>query len=149
MTEIAVLALIPVLARSVSRKQLLAVGLIAYALRMALFAYTDSMLPILFGVALHGFSFGCFVFVAFMVVDEETTSDVRASAQNLFNLVIVGVGIIVGSKIAGWVAQWATVDEKMDYTRLFSVPMWAALGCLAILLAAYPRKSRRAAALSE
>ena len=35
-----------------------------------------------------------------MVVDEQTTGDVRASAQTLFNLVIVGIGIIVGSVIA-------------------------------------------------
>ena len=39
------------------------------------------------GIALHGLCFGCFIFVAFMIVDEETTGDVRASAQNLFNLV--------------------------------------------------------------
>ena len=31
----------------------------------------------------------------------------------------------------------------MDYTRLFSVPMWAALACLALLLAFYPNRSPR------
>ena len=75
-----------------------------------------------------------------MIVDEYTTEDVRASAQNLYNLVIVGIGVIVGSKIAGWVADWATADGVMDHTRLFSVPMWASLACLAILLVAYPRR---------
>src|SRR4030095_7305828 len=87
---------------------------------------------------LHGLVFGCFIFVAFMIVDEETSSDVRASAQNLYNLVIVGIGVIVGSKVAGWVAEWAKVDGETDYTRLFSVPMWASLACLVVLVAAYP-----------
>jgi MFS family permease len=92
------------------------------------------------GVALHGLCFGCFIFVAFMVVDEETTGDVRASAQSLFNLVIVGVGIIAGSWIAtSVVPRWAAAGGAMDYTRLFSVPMWASLACLAGLLAFYPR----------
>ena len=75
-----------------------------------------------------------------MVVDEETTSDVRASAQNLFNLVIVGIGVIVGSKIAGWVAEWATGAEGMDYTKLFSVPMWASLAVLLLLIVFYPSR---------
>ncbi len=145
MTEVAVLAAIPLLSRWLSRKSLLGIGLSAYALRMALFAYVQgSGAALLVGVALHGLCFGCFIFVAFMIVDEETTSDVRASAQNLFNLVIVGIGVIVGSKIAGWVADWARApDGSQDYERLFSVAMWAALACLLVLFAAYPARDRR------
>jgi nucleoside transporter len=150
MMEVPVLAAIPLVAKRATRKTLLAVGLIAYAARMALFAYAqESTAALLTGVALHGFCFGCFIFVAFMIVDEETTADVRASAQNLFNLVIVGIGIIVGSKIAGWVADWAaSPDGTTDYTRLFSVPMWAAIVCLGLLLLGYPsgRGARRSAA---
>ncbi|MEM9381063.1 MAG: MFS transporter [Planctomycetota bacterium] len=145
MSEIAVLALIPLVAKSTSRKTLLSIGLLAYAGRMALFAYTDSLATVLAGVALHGVCFGCFIFVAFMVVDEETTPDVRASAQNLFNLVIIGIGIIVGSWLAtAVVGAWAMgEDGVMDYRRLFSAPMWASLACLALLLVFYPSWSPR------
>jgi nucleoside transporter len=158
MSEIGVLALIPFVAKTLSRKMLLGIGLLAYAARMALFAYvSESMTAVLLGVALHGFCFGCFIFVAFMVVDEETTPDVRASAQNLFNLVIVGIGIIVGSWFAtSIVAKWAqripvidvnanpVLDDAgnpvmaMDYSALFSVPMWIALACFVALLVLYP-----------
>jgi len=159
MSEILVLGAIPLVAKNVSRKALLSVGLLAYGLRMALFVYGKDLgtffgedlgtfsgedlgtFFVLTGVALHGFCFGCFIFVAFMVVDEQTTDDVRASAQSLFNLVIIGIGIIVGSMIAGRVAEWATVDEVLDYTRLFSIPMWASLVCLVLLQVAYPRRS--------
>lgn len=149
MSEILVLALIPLLAKHVSRKTLLGIGLAAYAGRMALFAYSDSLVPVLSGVALHGLCFGCFIFVAFMIVDEETTSDVRASAQSLFNLVIIGVGIIAGSQIATLVAGYATVGGRLDYTRLFEVPMWASLACLAALLLFYPRGPRRPASAGD
>ncbi|MDA7980420.1 MAG: MFS transporter [Pirellulales bacterium] len=154
MTEIAVLALIPLFAKKFSRKTLLATGIIAYGLRMFLFAYVDVIpLPPLFtlilGVALHGLCFGSFIFVAFMIVDEETTGDVRASAQSLFNLVIVGIGIIVGSKVAGWVAEWASASGAMNYRQLFSVPMWASVGCLAFLIFFYPRKSPQLAAKTQ
>jgi MFS family permease len=148
MSEVLVLGAIPLVAKKVSRKLLLGVGLAAYAARMALFAYVDAIpLPttatLLLGVAMHGLCFGCFVFVAFMVVDEETTADVRASAQSLFNLVIVGIGVIVGSKIAGWVADWATGADGIDYRRLFSVPLWASLACFVLLFLFYPARSAR------
>jgi hypothetical protein len=160
MSEIFVLGLIPLIARTWSRKTLLAIGLCAYAARMALFAYVDAiglppMATLVLGIALHGLCFGCFIFVAFMVVDENTSSDVRASAQNLFNLVIIGVGVIVGSKIAGWAAEYSTVSTldadahistAVDYTRLFSLPMWAALVCLGLLLLFYPSRKRAAVA---
>ena len=154
MSELLVLGFMPLLAQRLSRKTLLATGIIAYGLRMFLFAYVQQLAqfthiePIAFlmlGIAMHGVSFGCFVFVAFMVVDEETTGDVRASAQSLFNLVMVGIGGIVGSYIANAVQQWATVgsaDRAVDYTKLFSAPMWASVACLVLLLIFYPRKRR-------
>ena len=141
----AVLAAMPVLATRLSRKTLLLTGLAAYALRMAIFAYAGSSVPaVMAGVALHGLCFGCFIFVAFMIVDELTTKDVRATAQNYFNLVIVGIGIIVGSWFANSiVAPWASEGGAMDYTRLFSVPMWMAAVCFLIVLAIYPSHSLR------
>ena len=81
----------------------------------------------------------------FMVVDEESGADIRASAQSLFNLVIIGCGVIVGSKIAGWVADAATTDDVLDYTKLFSIPMWASLACLMVLFLLYPSRSPRIA----
>ncbi len=151
MAEVIVLAMIPLVSKALSRKALLSLGLIAYAARMALFAYVDQVAGVtglqpvsilIAGVALHGLCFGCFIFVAFMVVDENTTPDVRASAQSLFNLVIVGIGIIVGSMIAGRAAEWAKHGtDTIDYTSLFSIPMWASLVCLGLLLALYPGRS--------
>ncbi|MHC4109070.1 MAG: MFS transporter, partial [Planctomycetota bacterium] len=87
MSEILVLAAIPLVAKRVSRKFLLTTGIVAYALRMFLFAYVDQIHAttgiaevaiLISGVALHGFCFGCFIFVAFMIVDEQTTGDVKA-----------------------------------------------------------------------
>jgi nucleoside transporter len=148
MSEIVVLAAMPVLAAALSRKSLLLIGLAAYALRMAIFAHAGDSAPLVMaGLALHGLCFGCFIFVAFMIVDENTTPDVRATAQNLFNLVIVGIGIIVGSWFAGSiVAPWAKAGGTMDYTKLFSVPMWMALGCFVVMLVGYPGGSPKRSA---
>jgi nucleoside transporter len=154
MSEIVVLAVIPLIAKEVSRKSILLVGCAAYALRMMLFAHVERWdLPeiptLMFAIGLHGVCFGCFIFVAFMIVDEETSADVRASAQSLYNLVIVGVGIIVGSKLtalATRIAQGSAPEfDYNDRTQthdLFEIPMWASLVCFALVLVFYPSKPR-------
>jgi nucleoside transporter len=139
--EIFVLApFVPWVAKRISRKSLLTIGLVAYILRFFVFAYLPHTLAVAAALALHGFCFGCFFFVAFMIVDEETTGDVRASAQSLFNLVIIAFGTIAGNFFAGYVAGVATKDGKTNYATLFSVPMWIVVACLIALALLYPKK---------
>lgn len=152
MSEVIVIASMPFFVKRYSRKSILLVGCAAYALRMALFAYVDHspfgpITTLIAGVAMHGPVFGCFIFTAFMIVDEETSSDVRASAQSLYNLVIIGLGIIVGSWASAQVATWAKAGapkllytDRAHTTALFSVPMWASLVCLLLVAVFYPHK---------
>ncbi len=141
-SEILVLAVMPFILPRVSRKSLLAVGLFAYVLRFAIFAYVDHWLVVAAALALHGICFGCFFFVAFLVVDEESGTDVRASAQSLFNLVVVGIGVIVGNFAAGQIGSIAQDEAgNTNYTTLFAIPMWLAIACLVAFLVFYPSKS--------
>jgi MFS family permease len=127
------------IAARLQRKVLLSIGLVAYILRFFVFAYLQHPAAVIPALALHGVCFGCFFFIAFMIVDELCTKDVRASAQSLFNLVIVGLGVIVGNLFAGKVAQIATQkDGSLDFRLLFSVPMFVAIACLVAILLAYP-----------
>ncbi len=152
MAEIVVLGAMAMWQKCCSKRNLFLIGLLAYGLRMLCFAYgadiaaslgVSPLVVLITGVALHGVIFGCYIFLAFIVLDEHTSDDVRASAQSIFNLVIVGVGVIVGSWVSGEVAKWATVDGKLDYTKLFSVPMWASFACLLLFFLMYPRTSKQ------
>jgi nucleoside transporter len=135
--ELAVLAFMPLVAKKASRKMLLAIGLVAYILRFAVFAYSDNMLLIGPALALHGLCFGCFFFVAFMIVDEETPADVRASAQGLYNFVVIGLGTIIGNLFAGYIGEMANASGTLSYKTLFSVPMVVGIVCLVALMAFY------------
>lgn len=140
--EIVVLAFMPIAAKRLSRKTLLSIGLLAYILRFFVFAYLPYTAAVVPALALHGVCFGCFFFVAFMIVDEETSGDVRASAQSLFNLVVIAFGTIVGNIFAGLVDRVATTDGKTNFSTLFSLPMWIVVLCFVALLVLYPsRKS--------
>ena len=142
MSEMIVLALMPLVAKSLSRKTLLSIGLLAYILRFFVFAYVHKPWAVVAALSLHGICFGCFFFVCFMIVDEMTTKDVRASAQNLFNLIIVGFGVIVGNLFAGQVDKWALHDGATNWGKFFGIPMYIAVACLAVLLLFYPARSR-------
>ena len=85
LSELVALSLMSFLVKRFSRKTLLAVGIIAYAVHCAVrlcganFHGTGvrPLVVIIIGLAMHGLVFGCFIFVAFLIVDEETTTDVR------------------------------------------------------------------------
>ena len=143
MSELIVLAIMPFVAKRLSRKTLLSIGLIAYVLRFFVFAYVQHPWAVVPALALHGVCFGCFFFVAFMIVDEQSTKDVRASAQNLYNLIIMGLGVIVGNLFAGWVDHWAIApgSTATNWRTFFSIPMWIAVACLALVLVFYPKRS--------
>lgn len=148
MAEILVLAAMPLIAKRMSRKALLTTGLAAYVARFGIFALIPEPYAVIPALALHGLCFGCFFFVAFLIVDEETTPDVRASAQGLFNLIVVGLGVIVGNWFAGQVAGAATVgppegmvgDSHIDYQTLFGIPAIVAAVCFVLVMVLYPRK---------
>jgi nucleoside transporter len=141
-SELVVLAMMPFIVQRVQKKIILLVGLLAYVLRFAVFAYLPTPATVIPALALHGVCFGCFFFIAFMIVDELTSKDVRASAQGLFNLVIVGLGVVFGNLFAGKVAAVATLpDGGTDFTKMFSIPMWVGLASLIVLAIAYPKKT--------
>ena len=76
-----------------------------------------------------------------MIVDEESSSDVRGSAQTWFNLVTMGAAAIIGAKFAGWLAQEVTPPGgSPDYVQLFAVPTFIVLACLVLFLFVYPTK---------
>jgi nucleoside transporter len=166
-SEIVVLATMPFFLTRFSKKSIMAIGLTAYAVRMACYTYVDPIsnatgiapiLILMFGIAMHGICFGGFIFLAFMIIDEETTNDVRASAQALYNVVIFGIGIIIGSPIAMGLLVWAKASATAAagaatsaatdaaappnfYPSLWGVMMWLSLLTLVAFLFLYPGKN--------
>ncbi|HYE19146.1 MAG TPA: MFS transporter [Tepidisphaeraceae bacterium] len=141
-SEVIVLALMPLVIKRVNRKTLFAVGLMAYAARFFLFAYFPTTWAIVPALALHGIVFGCFFFLVFITIDEFTTKDVRSSAQNVFNLLIFGFGVIWGNWFSGALGKWVTrPDGALDWQTFYAVPGFITLGCLVVLLVMYPRRA--------
>jgi nucleoside transporter len=141
-SELIVLAIMPLIVKRAPRKVLFAIGLSAYALRFFAFAFLPYTWAIVPALALHGIIFGCFFFLVFITIDEHTTKDVRSSAQNVFNLIIFGFGVIWGSWLSGQLGAWTThADKTVDWQTFYAIPGYIALACLVALLIFYPNKT--------
>jgi nucleoside transporter len=142
-SELVVLAIMPFIIKSIPRKVVLLVGVLAYTLRFAIFAYLPYPWAVIPGLALHGLCFGCFFFLAFIIVDELTTKDIRASAQSLFGLIVFGLGVVGGNYMSGKIGAMSKTATGLNYTVMFSIPMWISLGCLIFLALFYPSRAVR------
>ncbi len=72
-------------------------------------------------------------------MDAHSPNDIRASAQGLFNLQILGIGALLANSICPWLLQSVyTTGGVTDFRGLFMVPL-AAASIAAIVLALFFR----------
>jgi nitrate/nitrite transporter NarK len=81
-------------------------------------------------------------------VDEYFPKDVRASAQGLFNAVILGVGALVANTVCPYLMQTVfTHDSVTNFRGLFMVPLAVAtLAAIALALFFRPPAMKQSAA---
>jgi nucleoside transporter len=126
----------------------MAVGIAAHAARFFVFAIGDPLWLMVTVNIVHGMCYAFFFAAVYIFVDEHFPKDLRASAQGLFNLLILGVGPFVGSLVWGGLAdRFRTPAGEVDFGRLFQAPAWLAVAALALLIVAFhpPRVAARTA----
>jgi MFS family permease len=116
-------------------KATMIVGILGHAARFAVFALFADSVPVIIAVQLlHGICYAFFFATVYIFVDATFPKDVRASAQGLFNLLILGVGNVVASFLfPALMARWTDATGAVDYRTLFMVPTGMALVAVALL----------------
>ncbi|WP_354292198.1 MFS transporter [Sphingomonas sp. PvP055] len=137
MSELAFMFSMPWLYRRFGVKPLLLVGMMAWALRYALFAIGDGgsgLWAVYLGVALHGVCYD-FFFVAGAIYTGTiaTPKGVNAQAQGMLTLFTYGVGMLLGSQIGALLyAQLPATPDIADWHSMWWYPAIAA-ACIAVL----------------
>ncbi len=119
-------------------KKMLLVGMLAWAARYLFFAYGNaSDLVVLFylGILLHGICYDFFFVTGQIYVDNTAPKRIQASAQGFITLITYGVGMLIGSLIAGWVAEGRQVVEAgtivgHEWPAIWLVPAAMSFGVL-------------------
>jgi len=125
------------------------VGILGHAARFAVYAFFPSSAATIIAVQmLHGVCYAFFFATVYIFVDAYSAKDIRASAQGLFNLQILGVGVLLANLICPWLMQSVyTTGGVTDFRSLFMVPLAAAtIAAIALALFFRPPAPRPAAA---
>jgi nucleoside transporter len=124
-------------------KWTMTIGILAHAARFFVFAIGDPLWLMVSINVVHGMCYAFFFAAVYIFVDERCPRDARASAQGLFNLVILGVGPFAGSLLWGWLGDvFRNADGSVDFGRLFIAPAVLALAAALLMIAAFHPRGR-------
>lgn len=125
------------------------VGILGHTARFAVYAFFPAPSAVVVIQILHGICYAFFFATVYIFADEYFPKDVRASAQGLFNVMILGLGFAAANFICPWLQQQKfTHDGLIDFKSLFLVPLIAS-SLAAVALALFfrpPPKSQPAPA---
>ncbi len=116
------------------------IGVLGHAARFAVYALFPASAGMIIAVqVLHGICYAFFFATVYIFVDAHSPKNIRASAQGLFNLQILGIGALLANFICPWLLQSVyTTNGVTDFRGLFMVPL-AAASIAAIALALFFR----------
>ena len=121
------------------------VGIMGHAARFGVYAFfPDHKELIVLVQVLHGICYAFFFATVYIFVDEFFPKDARASAQGLFNVMILGIGALVANSVCPYLIQKVfTQNGVTDFRGLFLMPMSFALFAAFLLLALFhpPKKA--------
>jgi len=127
--EILTMLVLGVTLKALGWRATMVIGILGHAVRFAVFAFLPEWTGLIVAVnLLHGVCYAFFFATVYIFVDETFPKDVRASAQGLFNVMIVGLGSLVANSACPFLLQRVfTRDGVTDFRGLFLVPLVIAL----------------------
>ncbi|OGD24519.1 MAG: hypothetical protein A2Y56_13700 [Candidatus Aminicenantes bacterium RBG_13_63_10] len=128
--EIFVMAfLLPIVLPKLGIKKTMILGLLAWPLRYIIFVIGTPSWLVIASLSLHGFCYVFFFVAAYTYIDMIAPPDIRASAQSLIAVVILGIGNFVGSNFSGWIKDLFTRNDVTNWRNVFWVPTVLTIVC--------------------
>lgn len=124
-SEVLFLLLLPVFFTKFGFKKTILVGMLAWAIRYALFAYGnagDLSFMLIIGIALHGICYDFFFVSGQIYTDSKAGKKYKSAAQGLITLATYGVGMLIGFWVAGLVSDaYKISDTQHDWKSIWLV----------------------------
>ena len=135
-SEVLFLLLLPVFFKKFGFKKTILVGMLAWAVRYALFAYGNAgelSFMLLIGIALHGICYDFFFVSGYIYTDSKAGEKYKSAAQGLITLATYGVGMLIGFEIAGMITdKYKLAENAYNYKMIWLIP--SAIAAIVFLL---------------
>ena len=115
------------------------IGILGHAARFAVYAFFPAQPWMIVAIqVLHGICYAFFFATVYIFVDAYFPKDVRSSAQGLFNVMILGLGVLAAN-YAVPVADPIGLhrERRHDFRSMFLLPCLTALGAAIVLAVAF------------
>ncbi|HZP48976.1 MAG TPA: nucleoside permease [Vicinamibacterales bacterium] len=134
MSELFFMLVMPWFFRRLGVKNMLLLGMLAWSLRYAFFAFgthADLVVLLYAGILLHGICYDFFFVTGQIYVDQKAPGDLRAAAQGFIAFVTLGAGMFIGSWASGRIVDAFVTGATHDWHRIWMVPSIVAAAILA------------------
>jgi len=138
-SEVIFMLLLPLAYRRLGVKNILIIGLVAWIIRFMCFGYgtADTSAWMLYAaILLHGVCFDFFFVTGYIYTDYKAGDKIKSQAQGLITLATYGVGMLIGSIIAGKVKDMYTTGDPAitNWTNVWLVPTGIAVVVLLLFI---------------
>jgi len=146
-SEVFFMLLIPFAFRRYGVKWMLIVGLIAWIVRFVGFGYGNASNEWLLylAIVLHGVCYDFFFVTGQIYTDSKAGEKYRSSAQGLIAIATYGIGMAIGSWMAGFFAEMYTFDGVKNWTNIWMIPAGIAAVVLILFVLFFNDNKVRAA----
>lgn len=150
-SEVLFMLLLPVFIHRFGIKKTLLIGMLAWALRYALFAFgnADEMVwMLLIGIALHGVCYDFFFVTGQIYTDARAGEKFKSSAQGMITLATYGVGMLIGFWVAGQITDHFSTNGVHNWQGIWIFPAIFAIAVLALFFLTFKNEKNVATAPS-
>jgi nucleoside transporter len=126
MSEVLFLLLLPVFFSRFGFKKTILVGMLAWAVRYALFAYGNAgnlSFMLIIGIALHGVCYDFFFVSGQIYTNSKAGERYKSAAQGLITLATYGIGMLIGFEVAGLITDtYKLAGTSFDWKMIWIIP---------------------------
>lgn len=124
-SEVMFLLALPIFFKKFGFKWTILVGMAAWAIRYALFAYGNAgelSFMLIIGIALHGVCYDFFFVSGQIYTDSKAGEQYKSAAQGMITLATYGVGMLIGFYVAGKISDSYNTPAGHDWKMIWLIP---------------------------
>lgn len=125
-SEVLFLLALPLFFKKFGFKNTILIGMLAWAVRYALFAYGnagDLSFMLIIGIALHGVCYDFFFVSGQIYTNAKAGIKYKSAAQGLITLATYGIGMLIGFEIAGLITDaYTSSTGTFDWKMIWIIP---------------------------